>query len=73
MVAGRVLPLRLLDCFGFVTPSPFAVGLFDALVVVDVRLAALLMVGFVTVGVGLVRNADGEGILIVAMKGDGRP
>jgi len=66
-VQRRFIPLRLLDCFGFATPSPFTIALLDALVVVDARLGPLLIVGLGTLGVGLLRNTDGEGMLIVAI------
>ena len=66
-VRARVIPLRLLDCFGFVTPSAFTVAVLDALAVVDGRLGAALVVDFGTGETGLLKKAEGEGILIVAM------
>lgn len=62
-----VIPLRLLDCFGFATPSAFTVVVSGALVVVDGRLGPVLGVGLRIVEVGLLKKAGGEGMLIVAM------
>lgn len=66
-VQAIIIPLRLLDCFGFATPSALAVVVFGARVVVDGRLGADLVVGRGTGEVGLLKKAEGEGILIVAM------
>ena len=62
-----VIPLRLFDCLGFATPSAFNVAVADAVGVVDGRLGAVLVVGLGTVEVGLLRKAEGEGMLIVAI------
>lgn len=68
MVQAIIIPLRLLDCFGFVTPISLAVVVFGARVVVDGgRLGAVLVAGRGTVEVGLLKKAEGEGILIVAI------
>lgn len=62
-----VIPLRLLDCFGLLIASAFTPGVVDALVVVDGRLGAVLVLGLGTGAVGLLKKAEGEGMLIVAM------
>ena len=63
-----VIPLRLLDCFGFVAASVFGTAVLRALVVVDSRLAAAVLVAVLgTSEVGPFKKADGEGILIVAI------
>lgn len=67
MVQAIIIPLRLLDCFGFATPFSLAVVVFGARVVVDGRLGAVLVAGRGTVEVGLLKKAEGEGILIVAI------
>ncbi len=67
MVRAITIPLRLLDCFGFATPSALAVVVFGALAMVDGRLGAVLVVGRGTVAAGLFKKAEGEGTLIVAM------
>ncbi len=67
MVQAITIPLRLLDCFGFATPSALAVVVFGALAMVDGRLGAVLVLGRGTVAAGLFKKAEGEGILMVAM------
>lgn len=70
MVQAIVIPLRLLDCLGFAMPSPFTDVAFCVLEVVDGLLGAGLGVGLGVVDAGLLKKAEGEGMLMVAMSGD---
>lgn len=64
-------PLRLLDCFGFVTPSGVFDILAEAFAVVDLRFGAALADGgsFADWATGEERKAEGDGTAAESMVG----
>lgn len=64
------VPLRLLDCLGFATPSALTPGFWTVPVVTERRFIVFLVLGWGGIGVGSIadsRNDGGEGIVIASM------
>ncbi len=63
------IPLRLLDCLGFVTPVDAFELLADCFAVVDLRFCAVVVVGggFADSITSVGKKADGDGIVIVSI------